>query len=161
MLQVELGGVLGRLWGGFGRPWGTLGRSWGVLGWSWGAWGGVGTENSRPLVCALEHKNPQNHTQDRSRTPKQLEKRPKNENRAPVYTGALLLGLQPALFSLFWGVLGRSWGHVGVVLEGFGSDPEKKGTDFLASGRLLSDLWRVFSRLAVSCAPFCGVPGPT
>ena len=83
------------------------------------------------------------------------------QNRAPIYTGALLLGLQPALFSLFWGVLGRSWGHVGVFLEGFGSEPEKRAEIFLASGRLLSDLWRVFSRLAVSCAPFCGVPGPT
>ena len=123
--------------------------------------GGVGTENSRVRKCAWEPKTPQNHAQDRSRTTQQLDKREKNENRAPVYTGALLLGFQPTLFSLFWGVLGRSWGHVGVFLEGFGSEPEKRPEIFLASGRLLPDLRRVFCRLAVSSAPFSRVPGPT
>ena len=42
-----------------------------------------------------------------------------------------------------------------------GPGREKRARSWGASGRLLGDLRRVFCRLAVSCAPFCGVPGPT
>ena len=155
-LLGRLGSSLGRFWaalGHLGAVLGGLGVVFGSFGWCWDG------EFPAPFP-GTEAKFPQNHAQDRPRTPRQLEKHEKNENRAPVYTAALVLGFQPALFSLFWGVLGRSWGHVGVVLEGLGSDPGKRARFWGGSGRLLDDLRSVFCGLVVSCAPFCGVPGP-
>ena len=122
----DLGGVLGPLGGDLEAPWRDLGPSWGILGTSWGHLGGPG-RSWRSLgaifeACELVYENLQKVLKIKGFSMFLMSGGSGNETMLAYlgHLGGILgaswghLGLSWAILGHLGAILGPSWGHLGA-----------------------------------------------